>query len=53
MVNAIRQSARLSVKSRHISDNCTKATLSVCAACVTHTSVHVFQASVGLSLESF
>lgn len=31
MVNAIRQSARLSMKSRHISDNCAKATPSVSA----------------------
>lgn len=31
MVNAIRQSAWLSVKSRHISDDCTKATPSVSA----------------------
>lgn len=40
MVNAIRQSAWLSVKSRHISDNCTKATPSVCAPHVLCTSAN-------------
>lgn len=53
MVNAIRQSAWLSMKSRHISDNCTKATpsvsvphvlcISVNAQCDLCASVNVFK----------
>lgn len=39
MVNAIRQFAQLSMKSRHISDNCAKA-ICVCALCVVKLSKH-------------
>lgn len=39
MVNAIRQFAQLSMKSRHISDNCAKA-ICVCSLCVVKLSKH-------------
>lgn len=50
MVKAIRQSAWPSMKSRHISDNCAKATSSVSASYVLRCTVNEFVFSISLNV---